>query len=260
MNATRLGKKHLWILSIVLCTYFPLSFATDYIYPSNWYVGGDLGIAMLSLSNSSASVPNGNTDPALANTDLYSISKPGSTPLVSLQGGYRWTRVSPWFSNFTLGLRYQYLLSSKVSGSIEQYSDPTKTNYDYSLNFSTHVLSVLGKLTVYQHKHFAPYVTLGVGEAFNNVGGYSETAQGDVAARTSPGYQSKTAMNTAFSAGLGVDYIFNRKLSMSLGYEYANLGTLKTGNGSGTWSNSSLALGTLTSNTILLGVHYQLPE
>lgn len=257
MNAKRLGQKHVWILSALLCTYFPLSFAADYITPSNWYLAGDLGAVMPTLSNRNTAVANGSTtQPPL---DIYSISKPNVAPILALEGGYRWTRNNPWFHNLTLGLRYQYT-DLNTNGTIEQYSSVAHTNYNYKLNMATHALSVVGKLNIYQFKRFSPYVTLGLGQALAIVGGYSETPLGDVTLRTSPGYQSKFAMNTTYSAGAGIDYIFNHKWSMSLGYEYANLGTLKTTNGSGTWSNSSLSLGTLSSSALLLGVRYQLPE
>lgn len=261
MNVRLLGKKPFWIstwIAVILCLQMPTSFATDYITPSNWFVSGDLGLLMPSLGNSSTTINNGST--TQPPTDIYLISKPGVAPTLALQGGYRWTRINPWFSSFSLGLRYQYLTSFKTSGTIQQYASAANTNYDYNLNVSAHVLSVLGKLDIYQFKHFAPYVTLGLGQAFANVAGYSESPLGDVIPRNSAGFQNKNNLNMTYSAGLGVDYKFNRKLSMSLGYEYANFGKLKTGNGSAAWSNQSLSLGALSSSAILLGLRYQIPE
>ena len=257
MRAGRLSRKCFWIAAL-LCLQMPIVFATDYITPSNWFVSGDLGLLIPTLGNSSTTVANAST--TQNPLDLYSINKPGVASTLALQGGYRWTRINPWFSNVTLGLRYQYLTSFKVSGNIEQYSSPDNTNYDYNLNVSAHVLSVIGKLDIYQFRHFAPYITLGLGQAFANVASYSESPLGGVIPRTSPGYQSKSLLNTTYSAGLGVDYKFDRKWSMSVGYEYANFGTLKTGNGTDAWSNQSLSLGAMSSSAILLGLRYQIPE
>jgi outer membrane autotransporter protein len=258
MSVRLFGKKHIWIAAL-LCTQMSTSFATDYITPSNWFVSGDLGLLMPTLGNSSTTVNNGSTAPQPP-TDTYSISKPGMAPTLALQGGYRWTRINPWFSSFSLGLRYQYLTSFNVSGTIQQYASVANTNYDYNLNVSAHVLSVFGKLDIYQFKHFAPYVTLGFGQAFSNVAGYSESAQDGVIPRVSAGYQNKNNLNMTYSVGLGVDYKFNRKLSMSLGYEYANFGKLKTGNGSAAWNNQFLSLGALSSSAVLLGLRYQIPD
>ena len=85
---------------------------------------------------------------------------------------------------------------------------------------------------------------MGVGQAFTYIGGYTEDPLGNVQPRVNPSYQSKSAVNTVLSVGAGVDYIFNRLWSMSLGYEYASLGKLKTGNGStANWTNQSLSFG-----------------
>lgn len=258
MDVRLVSKKHFWILVSLLFLHLPTSFATDYISPSNWYVSGGIGFLIPSLSSHSTTVFNGST--TQNPNDLYSISKPGVAPTLALEGGYRWTRINDWFHTVTVGLRYQYLTSFTANGSIAQYSSADHANYNYNLNVAAHVLSVLGKLSLYQFKHFSPYVSVGVGQAFTTVGDYSEDPLGNVQPRVSPGYQNKSTMNTVISAGLGVDYLFNRSWSMSLGYEYLTLGKLKTGNGTSTnWTNQSLSLGSLSASAIILSVNYQLP-
>lgn len=249
-------RKQRWILVVLLSLYSSASFAGVLANESNWFFGGGAGSTWANLSKGSTTVANGSD---IDGNDLYSIHDPSPTATYSFDIGYRWSRPSRLFPHYSLAFNYTRLSNVTVNGTVDQYSLPDYVNYNYNLNVSSNVYSLVGKLDIYQMGSFSPYVSAGVGRAYNRTDSYGEQPFAGVIARVSPNYDSNTTSNTAFSAGAGVDYAFSRQLWMSLGYEYSYLGKVKTGNGEQTWSGESLSLGNLTSNAVALKVYYQLP-
>jgi opacity protein-like surface antigen len=131
-------------------------------------------------------------------------------------------------------------------------------NYNYQINASSNIFALLGKVDLYDFHSFDPYLTLGLGVANATLKGYQESPESGIIARVSPDYQSHTSSSFTYSLGLGVDYFITPKITASLGYEYADLGNIKSGDGTSTWSGSSLSFGKLTTHTVLLSVFYQL--
>lgn len=222
-----------------------------FFHQKNWFAGGSVGVTTGSVSYGSITVPSGQA----GYPDLYSINSPSAGGLFSLYGGYRLGTTSrPYLNNISVALRYQYLGGSTISGTIDQYSLPDYVNYNYSIDVSSNVISLFAKCDVYQFDQFAPYISVGFGEAFNIVNNYSEQALSGVTSRNSPAYGA--SHNFTYNAGLGLDYNLNRRLLVSLGYEYDNFGNIKSGNGVSTWSSDSLSFGTLTSNMVLFSMFY----
>lgn len=226
---------------------------------TGWFIGLSGGWVWPQLSKSNTSVNNGNSAPPPNNLDAYSIHNPNSTDAFSLYVGYRFEQLATWFSHYSLGLRYQHVVSTQFSGSIQQYSLPAFTNYNYSVNVSSDIINLEGRINIYQYGCFSPYVSLGLGLASNEVTGYNEQPLAGIIPRNSPAYGNYSANNLMFNAGIGLDYEFTHQFRASLGYEYANLGNVKTSAGISTWAGESLSFGTLTNQAVILGVFYQLP-
>jgi len=228
-------------------------------YAKGWFVGASAGLVWPQLGESNTSVLNGNDAQAPYNSDLYSIDKtPGSTNDWSLYAGYRWDRSQQILPHYSVALRYEHLSRFKIEGTVDQYSLPDFVNYNYHLYGSSNIFSAQGKVDLYDFHSFDPYLTLGLGTANTTVEGYKESPYSGIDARISPGYQNNSASHFTYSLGLGLDYFITPKITASLGYEYADLGNVKSGDGTSTWSGSSLSFGRLTTNTVLLSVFYQL--
>ncbi|MCX7125227.1 MAG: outer membrane beta-barrel protein [Gammaproteobacteria bacterium] len=229
----------------------------------NWIVGGSLGVAWTGLGDSSTTVPNQTVDGISAPPDLYSIQSPSSTAAFSLFAGYQWRTLRKLFPDYTVAFRYQHLDSATASGTIDLYSFPGFTDYDYSVDASSNLFSLFGKVDIYEYYSFAPYVSLGLGIADNTLDSYKETPYSGIDQRNNnpngPNYASGSTDSFMYDLGFGVDYFINPRLSLSLGYEYADLGSLSTGTGVLIWENQKLSLGDLTTNTVLLSLFYQLP-
>jgi opacity protein-like surface antigen len=262
-----MSPKVYWQLGGVLCCCFYTSLcsanASNFLKSyqnNNWFIGASAGSAWSKVANNSTSVPNGSSQPEPYNQDLYAINQPGAAAVWSLSGGYRWTRPIALFPRYSLGFRYQHFNSSKINGNIEQYSLPAFTNYNYHVNLYANTFILLGKLNLYQYHSFSPYVSAGLGQARNTVRSYNEQAYSGIIPRVSPAYHSTTNNNFTFNLGLGIDYTVNEKISLALGYEYANLGKTNSGPASGAdWYGEKLSFSTLTANIVSLSMYYQIP-
>ncbi|MFI4955132.1 MAG: outer membrane beta-barrel protein [Gammaproteobacteria bacterium] len=248
------------LLLNALCSHY--SFAGNMgntnVNENGWFLGLGGGWLWPSV-NKSTTVPNGSYVLSISNKDFYTINSPGSTGESSTYGGYRFALNNPTFPYFNLALRYQYLSNFNVNGLIEQYSLPRFNNYNYRLNLSSNIFTVQSTLDFYQYGPFSSYFSTGLGMGSSRLSGYKEQAVAGVIPRISPAYQNNTANNFTFNLGAGIDYQINPQVWVSLGYEYTNLGTINSNNGTGAnWTNEFLSLGTLTTNAIILGVYYQL--
>jgi opacity protein-like surface antigen len=260
------GLSTLIYLFLLFPSCFQQSFAASSVlikedsgYKDGWFLGGAGSWVWPNLNQSSTTVVNGSSASPPSNLDSYSIHNPNSTGDVSLYGGYRFDKFNSVFPSYSLAFRFQHLVSTQLNGMIQQYSLPAFTNYNYSLNVSSDIFSVEGKVDVYQFGRFSPYVSVGIGLASTSVSGYNEQAVAGIIPRISPAYGDHTANNFMFDAGLGFDYQMTQQFWASLGYEYSNLGKIRTNSGTSTWANQSLSFGTLTNQAILLGLFYQLP-
>ena len=218
---------------------------------ANWFVTVGAG-AEFPLANGNMYVNNGSFFPPPYDTDIYSTNQ-STSALVNLSAGRRWERQSNWFPAFSLGLFYQHSFLDNVAGTITQYSLPQFTNYTYNWNLSSDILLASAKVNLYAQNRFSPYVTVGLGGAFNH-SNYNETALPGVTPRTSPGF-SGTSNQFAYNAGAGLDFRASNHLIVTLGYLYQNLGDI-SGQGNATWSGNSLRLGSYGLNEVLAGVTY----
>ena len=201
-------------------------------------------------------VQNGSNYPPPQNLDQFSIDNHSFGGLLQVSTGYRWERDHDWFPGSMLGLTYQHLFNSNINGNVTQYSDPEFTNYSYQWGGTTNLVLVTEKLNLYQTKHWSPYASVGIGIALNETGQYTESAFTGVTPRISPDYAGGSTSNFAYQFGVGLDYQLNASWLLSVGYLYQNIGTLESGIGQSTWSETSLNGGSVGQNAVLGSVTY----
>lgn len=229
----------------------PLPFSAEPKSNANWFVAVNSG-AGFSMIENKMYVDNGSFFSSPHDKDIYTVKSPTSA-LVNFSIGRRWECLDKWFSAISLGLFYQHSFLGNVNGTVIQYSLPEFTNYNYSWNLSSDILLVSSKLNLFGNNRFLPYITAGLGGAFNH-SNYSETALTGVTPRVSPNF-SGTSNQFAYNAGAGLDFRASYHLIFSAGYLYQNIGNL-SGQGKKTWSHTSLGLNSYELNEVLAGVTY----
>lgn len=224
-----------------------------------WYVGAGTGISVPHVNtNTYGYAPVGTGFP----NDQYVRNSTQTEPLISLLAGYRFATQQIWFPFFSVGATYSYIFNSKVTGVINQFSNPAFKNYNYQYEIQRQTLMGILKADVYQWNFILPYVTGGLGFSRNNVQSYSEQALPGVTPRVSPGFGSQVNWYGSWMLGAGLDIEFNDAIWANLEYNYGHYGDAQTGPGSvnaGTpganFSNSSLKT-QLTASTFAANVMY----
>lgn len=255
-------RKRIWtfvLCSLCVSTSFASVTFKDIFYNDNWFLGASIGALWPSLENHTR-VANGNPQPYPIDYDYYTIKHTNTVRDWSFYLGYRWLRDAKWAPQYRVALRYQSFSTIKASGTIEQYSLPDFVNYNYRAHVYSNALSLFGKLDIYNFHSFEPYVNFGFGQANNQFSGYQETPYSGIDARLNPAFHNRRGTSFTYNVGAGLDYIINKKVSVSLGYEYTNWGTVRSSAGTGpNWYGTALSLGNLSSNALLFTVFYQLP-
>ena len=228
---------------------------TNAQHSSSWFLSGQVGGQKTTL-NSSTRVDNGSGYPPPNDQDIYTADHSNMAVLLGVQAGRRWETSNKWLSAISLGAQYQYFFASNVSGQVVQFALPQFTNYNYKWRTDSNVILGHAKLNFIDYKRFSPYVSAGVGAAFNTNGHYFEDALPVVTPRISPNYQAYSKSQLAYIFGTGIDFRFSPELIMSVGYQYSNLGQLGSGYGTDSWSAERLNLGHDQSNAFLLGLTY----
>ena len=112
------------------------------------------------------------------------------------------------------------------NGNVWQFADQRFDNltFSYQIHHSRVMVEskLLGQLTRYASLH--PYVSGGMGAAFNNAGAYQEDS---ITSGVSPSRSFSNHQQTSFTwaAGVGIDYDLSSHVRMGVGYQFANLGS-----------------------------------
>lgn len=207
----------------------------------------------------STTVLNGSTMTPPNNSDFYTINNPSNSSEFAGYAGYRFAREASFLPSVTLAGRYQHINKFSVNGTVQQYSLSDFTNYNYSFDLQSDVLTAQGKAELFQWHFFMPYLSAGIGTATNKFGNYNETAMSGIIARLSPAYANRSMTNFTYNVGAGIDFRFNQNFTASVNYEYADLGTVKSGRGEAdNWTGEELQIGLLRAQMISLSLFYQL--
>ncbi|MSP53341.1 MAG: hypothetical protein EXR81_03710 [Gammaproteobacteria bacterium] len=138
------------------------------------------------------------------------------------------------------GVGYYFNPSTKVNGSFQQSIEAPSNLYNYQYAINTQQLLAEGKLLFKWRKQILPYVSVGLGTAFNHVGNYSATPQSDTAGPP-PLFNAHDQTNFSYSVGFGLDMILKPQIRLGVGYRYSNLGAIALAeqNNSGTLKNKN---------------------
>ncbi len=233
-------------------TFFSLPGSTE----SNWFVAIEAGEWYPNTFHSTIRINNGSGAPAPYDQDSYTTKK-SHDPVLGMTFGRRFLFERRWLPAASLALEYQHLDATHVGNTIMQYSDPAFLNYSYKLDVSSDVVLAALKLNIVQWGEILPFIKGGIGTAFNHTTGYNENPlPGVTAPRVSPGFASYTTNQFAYVAGAGVDIQVAKQWMLSAEYQYQQLGNITSGKGTNTWSQDSLNLGSLHSNTVLFSLSY----
>lgn len=195
---------------------------------------------------------NGSSMPSPYDRDTFTV-KQDSNALLAFFAGRRWEQPGQWLPAASLALMYQHRFAGDAWGVISQNSLSEFTNYCYKWALSSDVLIASAKMNLYTKNHISPYVTGGLGVAFNHAS-YQESALSGVTPRISPDF-SGNRNQLAYNFGAGLDFRATKQVIINLGYLYQNLGGMPA-QGKGSWAGASLTLNSYATNEVLAGVTY----
>jgi opacity protein-like surface antigen len=225
---------------------------------NTWFAGAGGGISWVHFP-SNTSVGNGMPVAPPSNQDLFSIQTLKDSN-VQFDVGYRWVNNNRKYFPYTnVYFQYRSYINDDIKGSVEQFSLPEFTNYDYEMTYSADLLTINGKFDLVEYKKFMPYVAAGIGLVMNSVYDYSESPTANVTPRTSPGYTTNNTNHLALTLGAGIDYILTENYWITLGYEHVFQGSVRSGPGLTTWSGTSLDFGNVKMDTVFVNFTMNLP-
>ncbi len=170
----------------------------------------------------------------------------------SIFAGYQWRRATDWLPAYSLAARYTYTDSARVDGFIYVNGLPETKNFTYQYDVSQQLIMAQLKLDLYRWQQLMPYVSAGAGVAVNRAHSYSDRPiPGATTWTRNYGFNSGTQTQFAGSLGAGLDYDFNDKTQVSLGYELSYYGKVSTGMGNGVLRANHLE-NKLNSNAVVL--------
>lgn len=225
---------------------------------NTWYIGAGGGMSWIHLSDNT-SVPNGMPVSPPYNQDLFSIQTVKDAN-VQIVAGYRWQNDTTYFPYTNVFFQYRSYINNDISGSIEQFSLPQFTNYDYQMTYSADLLTLNGKFDVLEYKKIMPYFSAGAGVIINSLYDYTESPTANVTPRISPGYTTNNFSHLALTIGAGIDYILTENYWLTLGYEHVFQGSIQSGSGVSTWSGTSLHFGNAKMDTVFVNFAMNLPS
>ena len=228
---------------------------SDFSRNQGWFMGAGVGDGWLKVSSSTQYVSYAPYD----YVDSYTTKQTVMTnPIPSVEGGYRWRSSDQLPLMYFVGLRYRYYRDN-LKGNTLVLNDPAFP-YGFNYDISAQALSLFAKIDLIKWGRFAPYVTAGIGGASLRFSSYSEYPETDVSiTKVSSAFASKSTFNFIYDLGVGLDYYLTNSWLISLGYDYVNVGKLKTGSGAYntfTGTTSSLNLGIVQANIIFLQANY----
>lgn len=244
-----------WLMtSSLLLMSAPLYAATD----SNWYFGLGAGNTWLDLPNSTQ-VFNGAFVPPPNNYDTYSIGN-RSSHMAQLQVGHRWHEDREYLPYYDADFQYRHTMNAHIKGNVDQYSLPNFVNYNYELSYEADMFTLNGKADLIEYKHVLPYIAGGIGAIVNHVHDYNESPYPGITPRINPNFGGNTTTSLALVLGLGLDFILTNNVWATIGYDHVFQGDLKTGEGSGSWSNTALNIGSVKMDTIFINFTANFPQ
>lgn len=229
-------------LTFICCAHFSYAYA----FEDTWEFALGAGVSFPDIEDATVNAGDGWPD------DTFTEGDVDAAGIFSALAAYRMENDTQWFPAYVLGLNYLYGLTSSVSGSVQQFSLPQFENYQYEYDVQSQALFGLLKIEIYEFENLTPFISGGLGAAWNHFSDYHETANENVTPRVPPDYDNNTHSDFAFLLGIGVNYWFGveeeEDWRVSLEYNYADLGNVSFEEGKAE----------ITTSIVLLSVGYVL--
>ena len=145
-------------------------------------------------------------------------------------------------------------MPTDVEGTIRQFSLPEFENYNYQYQLRSQTLLAKAKIDLYRYKNLMPFITGGLGIAWNTFKDYDEDDLPDITPRDNPNFRNNTHSDFAYVLGAGLDYILTDQFWLTLEYNYGYLGEAQS-TASNNYAHENFAT-TVTANTLLLNITY----
>ncbi|HCU5989334.1 TPA: SPOR domain-containing protein [Legionella pneumophila] len=218
----------------------------------SWYVAAKIG-GQETTPDDQFTVNNDSGFASPFDKDIYTNSFDSSLVL-GIGGGYRFTNMI--LPEISVGIYYSHFFNMDINGQVIQYSLPEFTNYNYQWKVKSDLVLASVKANIFRWKNLMPFVQGGVGASSNRASQYYENALPDVTPRISPNFANHTATVFAYQLGAGLDWEIRPQWLLSLGYEYSDLGKVRSGYGTDSWNRETLSSKNLTSNAGTFGITY----
>lgn len=126
------------------------------------------------------------------------------------------------------GLSYYQPNSLATKGILIQGADAASSDsYSYSYKIQSQQLLVEGRFYWIDKPLWQPFVTLGLGTAFNKVSNYSTNISPFLA--FTPEFSNHSQTNFTYALGAGIDIPINTLFNLGIGYRFTDLGAANTG-------------------------------
>ncbi|MGC1182063.1 outer membrane protein [Legionella sp.] len=237
------NKKRSWICGAMLSL-------CSSITQASWYVEGNIGYDFPTVTGSNK-IGSGNGWPA----DIYQINNLVGEPIFGGSLGYEWFFPQRKFlSFFSAAAAYLYDKPTRLTGNVEQFSLPKFNNYIYHYNINRQTLMALFQAGLFRVHFIVPYVSGGLGIAFNQTKPYVEIPSSGIIPRISPDFLGASRSQFSYTVGAGIYFFPQESIALNLGYRYTDFGIVQTGNAQNGYS------GYLTnaprSNSLLMGIQF----
>ncbi len=141
------------------------------------------------------------------------------------------------------GLEYTYLGNTSLSGSDSVGIQPnTATFYDYRYTLKSQQLLGVVKLLSFPEKRWHPYVSAGVGAAFNTMKQFGAVTDETDSINLTPSFADNNSAQFSYALGAGIDTVLTNHARLALGYRFTDIGQTTLQNGIITTNAYSTAL------------------
>lgn len=181
-------------------------------------------------------------DPIIDEFYIYSTNhKTQTSGFWDLLLAAEWNINPEWIGQ--AGLDYNQTAPFKVKGTFQGADIQSADNFSYQYKVLTKQLLVNGKLLYTLKNYVHPYLSAGLGTAFNKAYHYYTNVPANLTFTRM--HLDHTNTSLSYALGIGIDTDINKNLRAGIGYRFTDLGTVQLGKA---FIDTSLVSGTLSNS------------
>jgi opacity protein-like surface antigen len=138
---------------------------------------------------------------------------------------------------------------------MEQSLFSSVSQYAYQYTLASQQLLIESKILFKWRNRLQPYINIGLGGAFSQLGHYTSTPLSPTAGQP-PIFTANNQTNFSYSLGVGMEYAMLAKLRLGVGYRYNELGKVSLGNSDNAPESRHLEVKDVTNQAVLATVTY----